>query len=190
VQGIPGIKLSVQYLNHIVCVTSNLHQHACMLPHIAADIMFAITDQALTALCVCNIHFKRMKTDPSGGSQRVAVGCSPVRLSLGGTGSCLSCITLALTSSEVIVCFPQLSLSLQGPPGSGMSFSETEFVTAGSLNNHQTSIAFQLVVNPLIPVENGLYCVYCVWLLLWSTGKPDMQACFVRTGILQHELQH
>ena len=133
------------------CVCDVRSASACMLPHIAADIMFAIrkrkekkrkdnafrrqfnekpsiipgcpdmfaiTDQALTAFCICNICLESIKTDPSGGSQRVAVGCSPVRLSLGSAGSCLSCITLALTSSEVIVCFPQLSLSLQGPPGS------------------------------------------------------------------------
>ncbi len=90
-----------------------------MLHRIAADMSFAITDQALTALCVCNICLESMKTDPVGGSQGIAGGCSPVRLSLGSTGSCLSCIALALTSPEVIVCFPQLSLSLQGPPGSG-----------------------------------------------------------------------
>ncbi len=89
-----------------------------MLHYIAARITFAVTDQALTALWVSSC-LESMKTDPFGSSQGIAGGCPPVRLSLGSTGSCLSCITLALTSPEVIVCLPQLSLSLQSPPGSG-----------------------------------------------------------------------
>lgn len=110
-----------------LCVCNVLTASACMLHRIAADITFAITDQALTGLCVCSIHPESVKTDPFGSSQRITVGCSPVRLSLGSTGSCLSCITLALTSSQVIVCFPQLSLSLQGPPGSGQNIFRDKF---------------------------------------------------------------